>query len=335
MNKDINVDELRSNCYRQSKIPGEFMLQLRAPGAVISTKCVDIVKEIAEKYGDGELHIGPRQTLNVPKIKYENIDKVNELVDEYKKLIEFGECGVEELKENKGGYPAIGVRNITACMGGDSCVKANIKTAGLAKKIEKILYPSDYNIKVNITGCPNDCIKASLSDFGIFGVTLPQYNYERCVVCGGCVRACEKQSTGALKEVNGRIEISRDLCIGCGACTDVCPTRAFTRFKKPLYRVSIGGRTSKKDPRLGKIFLEYVDEEALLAMFNNWKIFSKKVLGDTPIYLHGGHLMDRAGYKMFKELMLKDVPLNKEAKVAERLNWAPQEYKANINVKHV
>ena len=84
-----------------------------------------------------------------------------------------------------------------------------------------------------------------------------------------------------------------------------------------------------------KIFLEYVDEEALLAMFNNWKIFSRKVLGDTPIYLHGGHLMDRAGYKMFKELMLKDVPLNKEAKVAERLNWAPQEYKANINVKHV
>ncbi|MDO4534425.1 MAG: sulfite reductase subunit C [Clostridium perfringens] len=335
MNKDINIDELRSNCYRQSKIPGEFMLQLRVPGAVVTTECVDIVKEIAEKYGDKHFHIGPRQTLNVPRIKYENIDKVNKLVDKYIRLIEFEDCGIEELEKNEGGYPAIGVRNVTACMGGDSCVKANVKTAGLAKKLEKILYPSEYHIKVNITGCPNDCIKASLSDFGIFGVTLPQYDYERCVVCGGCVRACEKQSTGALREVNGRIEISRDVCIGCGACTDVCPTRAFKRHEKSLYRVAIGGRTSKKDPRLGKIFLDYVDEETLLAVFGNWETFSRAVLGDTPLYLHGGHLMDRAGYKMFKEIMLKGVTLNKEAKVAKTLNWNPQEYKANINLKHV
>ncbi|EPZ62095.1 sulfite reductase, subunit C domain protein [[Clostridium] sordellii ATCC 9714] len=43
--------------------------------------------------------------------------------------------------------------------------------------------------------------------------------------------------------------------------------------------------------------------------------------------------MDTAGYMKFKELMLKDVKLNKEAKVASRLNWKEHEYKANINVK--
>lgn len=34
MNKDINVDALRANCFRQSKIPGEFMFQMRVPGVL-------------------------------------------------------------------------------------------------------------------------------------------------------------------------------------------------------------------------------------------------------------------------------------------------------------
>ncbi len=43
--------------------------------------------------------------------------------------------------------------------------------------------------------------------------------------------------------------------------------------------------------------------------------------------------MDMAGYNKFKEIMLSGVELNKEAKVATRLNWKEREYKANINVK--
>ncbi|MGL5123237.1 MAG: hypothetical protein ACRC6K_03625 [Fusobacteriaceae bacterium] len=43
--------------------------------------------------------------------------------------------------------------------------------------------------------------------------------------------------------------------------------------------------------------------------------------------------MDMAGYKIFKELMLKDVKVNSEAKIAERINWNEMEYRANYNVK--
>ena len=32
MNHDIDVKKVRINCYRQSKVAGEFMLQLRVPG---------------------------------------------------------------------------------------------------------------------------------------------------------------------------------------------------------------------------------------------------------------------------------------------------------------
>lgn len=34
MNHDINVKKMRLNCFRQSKVPGEFMLQMRVPGGI-------------------------------------------------------------------------------------------------------------------------------------------------------------------------------------------------------------------------------------------------------------------------------------------------------------
>ena len=39
MNCDINIKQLQKNCWRQSKVPGEFMLQLRVPGSLIE-RCV-------------------------------------------------------------------------------------------------------------------------------------------------------------------------------------------------------------------------------------------------------------------------------------------------------
>lgn len=44
-----------------------------------------------------------------------------------------------------------------------------------------------------------------------------------------------------------------------------------------------------------------------------------------PEYLHGGHLIDRAGYKKFKEIMLEGVELNPECLVAEDIFWSETE----------
>ena len=38
MNHDINVKKMRLNCFRQSKVPGEFMLQMRVPGGMVDAK---------------------------------------------------------------------------------------------------------------------------------------------------------------------------------------------------------------------------------------------------------------------------------------------------------
>lgn len=333
MRQDINVDKVRANCFRQSKIPGEFMLQMRAPGGSIEAKHLTIVKEIAEKYGDGTFHIGTRQTLNVPGIKYTDIGEVNRLVAPYIREIETERCGIE-LEDMENGYPTLAARNIMGCIGAAHCLKANAHVGSLADKLEKVIFPSDYHIKICIAGCPNDCIKAHMSDFGILGVTIPQYDKNRCISCGACVRACDGRSTGALSlDENKKVIRNTHICIGCGECVEACPTRAFSRSEETYYRILIGGRTSRKSPRVGKVFLDLVTEEVVLKLIGNWKEFSANTLDYKPVYIHGGHLMDMAGYRRFKEMMLKGIELNPEAKVATRINWSEQEYRANMNVK--
>ena len=76
----------------------------------------------------------------------------------------------EPRPDPQSGYPTIGARNITACIGNYHCICGNCNTFELARKIEPIIFPSHYHIKINIAGCPNDCNKAHLCDFGIIGV---------------------------------------------------------------------------------------------------------------------------------------------------------------------
>ena len=64
-------------------------------------------------------------------------------------------------------------------------------------------------------------------------------------------------------------------------------------------RVTLGGRTGKQNPRAGKLFLNWVTEDVILGMFANWQKFSAWALDYKPEYLHGGHLIDRVGYKEF------------------------------------
>ena len=50
MNYDIDVKKTRINCFRQSKVAGEFMLQLRVPGSLIDAKHLTMVQEVAQKW---------------------------------------------------------------------------------------------------------------------------------------------------------------------------------------------------------------------------------------------------------------------------------------------
>lgn len=172
---------------------------------------------------------------------------------------------LEINQENPGdGYNAAGTRNVSACIGNNVCPFANYNTTNFAKKIEKAIFPNDLHFKIALTGCPNDCIKARMHDFGIIGMTEPQYERNRCVSCGACVRACKKKATGALSFENFKVVRDGSKCIGCGECVMNCPTNAWTRSKEKYYRLAIMGRTGKKNPRLAEDFILWVDEDSII-----------------------------------------------------------------------
>jgi anaerobic sulfite reductase subunit C len=318
------------------------MLQLRVPGSVIPVEYLDIASEIARKWGDGNFHIGTRMTLDFPGIKYDDIPAVNKYLARYIKGIEEDECDVDMDKvagephdwDEDEGYPTIGARNISACIGNVHCICGNINTQDLAKKIEKIIFPSHYHIKVNIAGCPNDCVKAHMCDFGIIGTAKIDFHPERCIGCGACVRQCKHASTRVLSPGPNGTPIKDDCCcVGCGECVRVCPTGAWTRNPQKFYKVIIGGRTGRQTPRAGKMFLNWASEDVVLGVLGNWQKFSAWALDYKPVYLHGGHLIDRAGYQKFKEIILDGVKLNPECMVAEQIFWQETEYRSNFNVK--
>lgn len=331
MATDINIKKVRINCFRQSKVRGEFMLQMRVPAGFIDAKHLTLVQQIAEKFGNGTFHMGMRQFFSIPGIKYESIDEVNAFIKDYIDDVEVKLCGVDMDTSN--GYPTIGARNIMACIGNIHCPKANINTQDIAGKIEKEVFPSHYHIKLSVAGCPNDCAKAHFNDFGIVGLTKPEYDADRCIGCGMCVKACDHHATRVLSGNNGRVEKDTCCCVGCGECVLACPTGAWSRSVKKFYRILIGGRTGKQYPRMGTTFVDFVTEDVVISIIKNWQEFSATVLDHKPEYLHGGHLIDRAGYKLFKEMMLKDVTLNPEARVAERVYWHETEYRGRIHVK--
>ena len=343
MNRDIDIAKVRINCFRQSKVHGEFMLQMRVPGGAVDAKYLEMIQHIAKTWGNGIFHFGTRQTFDLPGIKYDNIPAVNEYIESYIKEVDAQDCEVDmdmiagEKKEwdPKSGYPTIGARNVSACIGNVHCICGNVNTYDMAKKVEKLVFPSHYHIKCNIAGCPNDCNKAHLCDFGIIGCAKIDYHPERCIGCGMCVEKCEHGATRvlSLNKNTGRIEKDPCCCVGCAECARACPAGAWTRNPKHFYKVILGGRTGRQTPRLGKMFLNWATEETVLAVLANWQKFSAWVMDYKPEYLHGGHLIDRAGYKKFKEIILDGVELNPECLVAEDLYWTETEYRSNYNVK--
>ena len=134
---------------------------------------------------------------------------------------------------------------------------------------------------------------------------------------------CKKRSAGALKIENFKVERAADKCIGCGECVLKCPTGAWTRSGVELYQLVIMGRTGKKNPRLAQPFIRWVDEASITGILKNTYAYIEQYIDrEAPGGKeHVGYIVDRTGYQVFREWVLKDVALNPEAEVAEYINW--------------
>ena len=207
------------------------------------------IAEAAKRYGSGEVAFTTRQTVEIQRVPYENVDA----------LIA---CLAAAGLETGGTGPK--VRPVVSCKG-TTCVFGLIDTYELSLKIHERFYQGYHSVKlphkfkIAVGGCPNNCVKPDLNDLGIIGQRVPRINPDLCRDC----KVCQVQRTcpmGAAKVENGVIAID-DSCINCGRCTEKCPFHAVTE-EVTGYRVYIGGRWGKKGCRgipMSKIFLSMED----------------------------------------------------------------------------
>lgn len=319
---DINTKLVKKNAFRVTKERGITASRIRVPGGHMNAEYLSMIQTISQTYGNGTVHITSRQGFEIPGIAYEDMPKVNELLQP---IIE----GLEINQTEEGtGYPAAGTRNVTACIGNRVCPYGCYDTTGFAKRIEKAIFPNDLHFKIALTGCPNDCAKVRMHDFGILGMTEPQYNKDRCVDCGACVRVCKKKSVGVLETVNYKVERNANRCIGCGECVLACPTGAWTRGSQKLYRLTLLGRTGKKNPRLGEDFIKWVDEDSIIKIIlNTYDYVTHYIDPAAPGGKeHIGYIVDRTGFEEFKKWALKGVELPPIAEVYTPLYWSGIKY---------
>lgn len=322
MIRDLNTKKVMKNAFRITKHKYMTSLRVRVPGGLIDPEALMLVSKISKEYGDGQIHITTRQGFEILGIKMEDMEAVNVMAQGLIDKLE-----INQSEKNKG-YSAAGTRNISACIGNKVCPKAQYNTTEFAKKIEKSIFPHDLHFKVALTGCPNDCIKARMQDFGIIGTCLPEYDMSRCVACNACVKKCKNYSVGALKMENNKIVRNEEKCIGCGECVINCPMAAWSRSPKKYYKLMIMGRTGKKNPRLAEDWLRWVDEESIIKIIKNTYDYVEQYISpDAPNRKeHIGYIIDRTGFEEYKKWALKDVELPTETIERKNIYWSGVKY---------
>lgn len=238
------------------------------------------IADIAEKYGRGYLSYTTRLTVEIPWIPYENIQKVK-----------------DELKEiglYTGGTGAK-IRPITACKG-TVCVYGLADTQALAEELHDKFYEGlrDVNLphkfKIGVGGCPNNCLKPDLNDFGIVGQRKTKLQEEQCRACKKCgmVKVCAHNAIS--KEEGKKPVIDRNKCVNCGKCLTGCYFKAVT-VEKEGFKIYLGGKWGKKT-RPGQPLKGIFSKEEVMDILEKTILYYKENANTKERF---GDMIDRIG----------------------------------------
>ncbi len=82
------------------------------------------------------------------------------------------------------------------------------------------------------------------------------------------------------------------------------------------------GRTGKKNPRIARTFIKWIDKESVFKIIKNAYGFADRHIDRNLDKEHMGYIVDRVGYHTFRDEVLRDVVLNDTAAVAENIQWS-------------
>lgn len=278
----IDYASLKKNGFLKQKQKGMFSLRLQIVGGHVTAENLIKIYEVAEKYGKGYVHLTSRQSVEIPYIKYEDIEEVK-----------------EELAKGGCKTAAIGprVRTVTACQGNTLCSSGNVDAYHIAVELDKRYYGKDlpHKFKFGVTGCQNNCLKAEENDLGIKGAMEVYWKEDNCIFCGACQKACR---AGAIKMEDNTLTLDKEMCTNCGRCEKACPKNAITG--EIAYIVSFGGLFGNTIHR-GDAFLPLIKSEEQLFRITDEALKFFRDNGKSGERFK--YTIDRIGVDQFKKVM--------------------------------
>lgn len=304
----VSADEikrLKGLGFLNNKGTNRFNARVVTGNGRITTAQARCIADAAALYGSGQITMTTRLSQEVIGVEYDKIpDFIAYLA---KEGLETGGTGAK-------------IRPVVSCKG-TTCQYGLIDTYALSEKIHHLFYKGyrgltlPHKFKIAVGGCPNNCVKPSLNDFGIYGQRVPQPNTD---LCKGC-KKCQIEAACPIslpKVVDGKVFINPDKCNRCGRCLHKCPFHVNEDYIAG-YSIVIGGRWGKKvamGKRIPKIF---TTEEEVLATLE------KTILFFAEQGQKGERLSDtihRIGFeKVTEELLSDDILSRKDAIVGDAL----------------
>ena len=251
---DAEKKALKGRGYIMTRDNEHFVARVITVDGVLTGAEMQTLSQAAEKFGNGQVAMTSRLTVEVQGLTYETIEPFNDFI---------AEAGLYT------GGTGSRVRPIVACKG-TVCVHGLIDTQELARELHETFYKGWYNVKlphkfkIGIGGCPNNCIKPGLNDFGIMGQVVPAYDPDDCNGCKKCTVVEKCPVKAAALDEDGIMQIDRQACNNCGKCVDVCNFDCVTQ-ERTDYKIMVGGIWGKRQ-RLATVIDEIYTKEEVFEM---------------------------------------------------------------------
>jgi len=140
------------------KSKGHFVIRLGLVGGSCTPELLRGAAELAERFGNGSIHLTTRQSIEIQNVPEEFIHDA---------LVHMDTLGLPSANSGER------VRTIVACPGHPVCCFSTGDTQSLAQSIHSHFSNCEglnTKVKISITGCPNSCAKPQENDIGIMTV---------------------------------------------------------------------------------------------------------------------------------------------------------------------